>query len=995
MSKRTKIWFLLSLVFCLSLLSSVYAISISAGGTVTENFTIGTSATATLPTDWKIDKNTTVRLVGSYASAVTATEQRAGNSMSSSAAGGMYNYAAGDPASATERAVGGISSSSAAKSVNVYVKLTNGGSAQIPSFTVSYNVEKYRMGSNAAGFSIQMYYSTNGTSWTSAGSDFLSSFAADASNNGYATAPGATTSVSSKTLNVALDASSDLYLAWNYSVTSGTTTSNAQALGIDDVSIVAGSAGANIAPSISNIFKNPSSGYTSSTAVSVTADVTDSDGTVEAVELRWGTSTGSYPNTINMSLDSDDTYAADSDIPAQADGTTVYFIIYAEDDDEDYSTSAEQSYTVNNPKINVTGSLNAFAAYVGEPSAYQSYTLSGNMLTGNIGVQAPAGFELCTTAAGTYTSSLDLASSYSGSIYVRLTGTSLGNYSGNIVHSSTGVANVNLAVSGSVTSVPAILLEENFNYTQGTNLKDNGWSAHSGANTYPPIVGSVGLTYTDYPSVSGLCGETTNNGEDVNKTFVMQSSGDIYCSFLINVKSTIEAGDYLFHLGPNPIGSDYKGRIFVGKDASNNVRFGLSKATTTVSWTGYNYALNTTYLVVMKYSIKSGTANDEVYAWINPNFSGPEPTPMMTAVASEADVVGGIGSVAIRQGNASVTALFDGIRVAKTWYHLFDQTVVPPSTPIVIGDVEVEANILLYYNDTLAITDPAIPFLPNAGNLVNPTVIVFTADSGTTDITLNVGAGTWYGLAYYGGGWQQGSPYPCNGPGTITFTNVPFGAKADVPVVISEGNDPTLPVELSSFTAVITAQNYVRINWTTQSESNLTGYYIYRNSVNNLQTAMKIESLIGATNTSNETNYAFIDQEVETGNTYYYWLQYNEVNGESDFHGPINVTLTQNPNNPTPVIPNVTELLNAYPNPFNPTTRIPYTLKNGGDVKLEIYNLKGQLIWNHSEKGKAAGYYWKDWDGKDMNGNTVSSGIYYYRMTSGKYTSSKKVVLMK
>lgn len=214
-------------------------VNISAGSTITQNFSIGTSATATMPSGWKVDKNTTVRTLGTYSGAVSTTEQRAGNNMSSTASNGIYNFGAGVEDVATDRSVGGLSSSSSSKSVNVYVDLYNNGASSIGSFTISYNVEKYRNGSNTAGFSIQMYYSTNGSTWTSAGSDFLTSFTADANNNGYALAPGATVSVTSKTLNVSLASSSHLYLAWNYSVTSGTTTSSAQALGIDDVSITA------------------------------------------------------------------------------------------------------------------------------------------------------------------------------------------------------------------------------------------------------------------------------------------------------------------------------------------------------------------------------------------------------------------------------------------------------------------------------------------------------------------------------------------------------------------------------------------------------------------------------------------------------------------------------------------------------------------------------------------------------------------------------------
>jgi hypothetical protein len=215
-------------------------VNISAGNTITQNFDgIGTTTTATLPTGWKVDKNTTVRSVGSYSAAGTATEKIAGNSMPSNAQNGIYNYGAGADGSATDRAVGGISSDNASKSVNVYVQLTNNGSTSINNFTISFDVEKYRNGTNVAGFTIQMYYSTNGSTWTSAGADFKGSFTADPDNSGFASAPGATASVTGKTLSQSLAAGASLYLAWNYSVTSGSTTSNAQALGIDNVSIKA------------------------------------------------------------------------------------------------------------------------------------------------------------------------------------------------------------------------------------------------------------------------------------------------------------------------------------------------------------------------------------------------------------------------------------------------------------------------------------------------------------------------------------------------------------------------------------------------------------------------------------------------------------------------------------------------------------------------------------------------------------------------------------
>ncbi len=125
---------------------------------------------------------------------------------------------------------------------------------------------------------------------------------------------------------------------------------NAGHLIIDDFSTTAYSPSGNQPPQINNITQTPTNGnVTSSDAVSVSADVTDSDSNVANVELHWGTSTGNLSNTIVMSLSSSDTYLTDTDIPAQADGTTVYYEIEATDDDATPATetSDEENYLVD------------------------------------------------------------------------------------------------------------------------------------------------------------------------------------------------------------------------------------------------------------------------------------------------------------------------------------------------------------------------------------------------------------------------------------------------------------------------------------------------------------------------------------------------------------------------------------------------------------------------------------------------------------------------
>lgn len=344
--------------------------------------------------------------------------------------------------------------------------------------------------------------------------------------------------------------------------------------------------------------------------------------------------------------------------------------------------------TVGTPTILATGTLNAFSTFTGTPSDAQTYNLSGSNLTANISVAAPTGFEISTNGS-TYTSSLSLATSFSGLVYVRLIGTTVGPYSGNITHTSTGASQVDIAVTGEVTDppTPTLFMEENFAYTAATLLTDNGWTAHSTAGTpNPVIVGTTGLSYQNYPPVAGLSGQTVFSGsaEDVHRTFASQTSGNVYASFLFNAQSLPNTtGDYLIHFGPATIGSDFKGRFFIQKDASENLRFGLTKAAAVASavWTDYIYAQNTTYLIVIKYVINSGATNDQVYMWVNPAIGETEPTPLLTAPDPTGTDAADIGSIAIRQGTYTPIAKIDGIRVTNDWAILWSGEA--PPTPII------------------------------------------------------------------------------------------------------------------------------------------------------------------------------------------------------------------------------------------------------------------------------------------------------------------------
>ncbi len=94
-------------------------------------------------------------------------------------------------------------------------------------------------------------------------------------------------------------------------------------------------------------------------------------------------------------------------------------------------------------------------------------------------------------------------------------------------------------------------------------------------------------------------------------------------------------------------------------------------------------------------------------------------------------------------------------------------------------------------------------------------------------------------------------------------------------------------------------------------------------------------------------------------------------------------------------IPAVFALEGNYPNPFNPSTTLRFSIPNDGKVKLSVYNLKGQKVVDIVDGTLAAGSHQAIWHGKDSQGRSVASGIYFTRLEQGKSSKVHKMVLMK
>jgi len=95
------------------------------------------------------------------------------------------------------------------------------------------------------------------------------------------------------------------------------------------------------------------------------------------------------------------------------------------------------------------------------------------------------------------------------------------------------------------------------------------------------------------------------------------------------------------------------------------------------------------------------------------------------------------------------------------------------------------------------------------------------------------------------------------------------------------------------------------------------------------------------------------------------------------------------------VVPIELALNQNFPNPFNPSTTISYQLPTSSDVRLEIYNLKGQLVKTLVNARQDCGYHSITWNGTDANNLNVASGVYFYRLCSSGKNVTRKMLLMK
>jgi hypothetical protein len=199
--------------------------------------------------------------------------------------------------------------------------------------------------------------------------------------------------------------------------------------------------------------------------------------------------------------------------------------------------------------------------------------------------------------------------------------------------------------------------------------------------------------------------------------------------------------------------------------------------------------------------------------------------------------------------------------------------------------------------------------------------------------------------------------------------------------------DPqVVPVELASFSAE-SVDGQVNLQWITASETNNAGFYIeYSDSEEGPFTRLNSEMISGLGTDNNGRDYSFTDESGKVGEKRYYRLVDVDYNGNMMTHDVVSTTVTA---------PKEYALEQNFPNPFNPETTVKFKVKEVGFVDISIYNTAGQLVRHLVHQQMKPGSYDLVWNGKDENGQHVSSGTYFYRMQANNFSKVQKMQLLR
>jgi hypothetical protein len=178
-------------------------------------------------------------------------------------------------------------------------------------------------------------------------------------------------------------------------------------------------------------------------------------------------------------------------------------------------------------------------------------------------------------------------------------------------------------------------------------------------------------------------------------------------------------------------------------------------------------------------------------------------------------------------------------------------------------------------------------------------------------------------------------------------------------------------------------RNEVTLSWTMSSESDVAKWEIERSR--QLTGFGKTGEVLSRGPATAGTSYRYTETVAEPG-IYWYRLAAVSDRGTRTYYGPVLVTVG---------LPSQFLLGQSRPNPSRGPTTISYQLSQAGRTTLRVYNALGQAVRTLVDAEQQPNYFRIAWDGRDDAGHQAASGIYYYRLTSGLFKSTKKMVVLR
>jgi hypothetical protein len=244
-----------------------------------------------------------------------------------------------------------------------------------------------------------------------------------------------------------------------------------------------------------------------------------------------------------------------------------------------------------------------------------------------------------------------------------------------------------------------------------------------------------------------------------------------------------------------------------------------------------------------------------------------------------------------------------------------------------------------------------------------------TADMGGSCIPTSCTA--WY---YDGAKWVEAGGSTTAGTPNTTTVNVSTSASWTV------GNSGQLPVEMSTFTATSTAKGTV-LRWRTETEVNNMGFEVERR-VEATSDWMKIGFVAGAGTSNSPKEYTFADQNLTPG-VYVYRINQIDNDGTSKYSASAQIDAG--------AVGKVFQLCENYPNPFNPTTNLQFSVPQDGYASLKVYNMVGQEVAMLYSGVAKAGHYIQ----ATFNASRYASGIYFARLQFNGQSLVQRMLMTK